>query len=146
MVKTKIVPLIFSVFLSFRLFAQVQEAEIFHIAEQMPVLCPCDSLADSDMQQKCSDAKMIALFAKNIIFSNHNQLCTKVVFSFVINENGRMEDIKQLTKSGEDENACGEALLEQFNKLAESMQWIVALHKGKKVKIKMVVPIRINFR
>lgn len=117
---------------------------IFTKAEQMPYFTGCElSENDAQIKRECSDLEMVRFISRYLIYpdlAKYNGIEGTVFVSFIVDENGLVLNPVVLKDIG---GGCGEAALDVIK---EMPRWEPAVHRGKKVKVKMNLPIQFFLR
>jgi len=127
--------------LSMNVMAQ-EDDKVYTIVEEMPYLESCDSIkGDLNSKKNCSDMVLLKhLYAKIRLDSADifkGSCCTSVV-SFIIKKEGNIENIKIVRSISKEFDL---RLIEILKSLPK---WIPGKHKGKKVNVKIIFPIKIK--
>jgi TonB family protein len=124
--------------------SQNNQDSIFTEVDQMPVFNGCNgSSMDVYERQQCSDKELIRYINRFLEYpesARDSGITGTVYVSFVVNENGRVNQAEILKDIG---GGCGKAALE----LLLSMPiWEPAHHEGRKVKMRLNLPISFNLK
>ena len=124
--------------------AELAIDSIFTKVEQMPYFEGCEEIEDGSVEKRaCSDLEMVRFISRYLVYpeiAKHNGIEGTVFVSFVIDENGEVRDPYLLKDIG---GGCGETAL---NIILEMPHWTPGLHQGKKVKVRMNLPIQFFLR
>ena len=122
------------------LFAQ---GNILTVVEEMPVFPNCKNIPTESERRVCSQKELLSYIYSNIQYpdsARKKDIQGLVVISFVVNEEGKVEQFKILKDIGE---GCGDAaikVIENMNKL--EMIWQPGRQEGKIVKVKYNIPVK----
>ena len=126
---------IFCIF-SFPILAQY---DVLVHADQMPYFQGREKLRKgSDKKRKCSNETLVSFLAHNVEYPDSAKLAGTegtVYVSFIINEEGNVTNPSIIRDIG---NGCGNAAIDVVKKMPK---WEPGVHKGKKVKVKLNLPI-----
>jgi len=121
---------------SFSLFAQM---DVFVHADRMPYFQGCEKLKNgSDKKRKCSNETLVSFLAHNVKYPDSAKTAGTegtVYVSFIIDENGEVTNPSIIRDIG---NGCGDAAIDVLEKMPK---WEPGVHEGKKVKVKLNLPI-----
>ena len=141
---------ILSIFLllSINTFAQ-DTTDLDHImisvVEDMPSFPGCDTLKTNNERKQCTEQQLLKFIYRNAKYPmlyRENSIFGLVVVSFIVNTDGKIEDVKIIKDiGGLWANEIKRVLL-MMNDLAEP--WTAGTQRGKKVKVKYNFPIRIQ--
>ncbi|MFM2048016.1 MAG: hypothetical protein RI955_562 [Bacteroidota bacterium] len=128
--KNKIVVFLLSFFLlnTSSIFAQEINSEIFSYVEQMPEFIGGEAAL----------MKFISVNIKYPQVAKDAEIEGRVIVSFVVTTEGKLTDLKVLRDIG---GGCGE---EAIRVLKLSPDWKPGMQNGKKVNVKMVLPIKFS--
>lgn len=140
-------------FLAISVFAQVDQNEpkykddneIFKVVEEMPRFPGCEEKGFSkEALYKCSNSEMSMFIGRNLKYpsdAREKGVQGTAVVQFVVNKEGKMEDLKILRDPG---SGCGDAALEVMHKVKDEIIWIAGKQRGQKVKVQFTLPIKFN--
>ncbi len=127
----------------FDLFASKADT-VFTRAEQMPFFMGCEIFDDSiEAKRDCSDLEMVRFISRYLVYpdqAKYDGVEGTVFVSFIIDEKGLVGEPSLLKDIG---GGCGEAALDVIR---EMPRWEPAVHLGKKVKVRMNLPIQFFLR
>ncbi len=117
---------------------------VFTKVEQMPYFTGCElSENNTQIKRECSDVELVRFLSRYLIYpeeAKYNGIEGTVFVSFIVDENGLVLDPLVLKDIG---GGCGKAALDV---LQEMPRWEPAVHHGRKVKVKMNLPIQFYLR
>ncbi len=122
--------------------AVVDENKVYTAAEVMPRFAGCADVAE-DEAKDCTFNKLIAYVRENLKYPDEAKEAKTegmVMTSFVINENGKTEDVKILKTVSE---ACDD---EAERVILAMPAWVPGKQGGKNVKVEMTLPIQFKLR
>lgn len=129
------------------LFSQTlcaQNEYVLTRTEQMPYFTDCQDIAnDSAEKRVCSNTKLVQFVSRNLEYPTEARDAAiegTVYVSFVVDENGKVVQPSVLMDIG---GGCGEAALTVLNKMPT---WEAGIHEGKKVKVKLNLPIQFSLK
>ena len=110
-------------------------------AEKMPTLKGCEN-ENADEAFKCTYMKIINGLVSNLKYpaaAKKNNTQGTAYIEFVVSKDGKITEskIKKDLKDG-----CGEAALKAFQTSVGQSSWNAGEDKGKKVSVKMVLPVK----
>ena len=118
-------------------------------AEKMPRYCGCEEAGQKEEDKRiCSDRKMTAYLAKVVdypLMARELGYEGKVFVSFVVETDGSLSNIeikKDMTPGGGLANAAKKAV----EKMAKESCWQAAEQKGRKVRLRLTVPVQFKIR
>lgn len=120
-----------------------EEEEVFVIVEQNPRFPGCENEGSKAEKEACAKKKMLEYIYGNLKYpaiARENGIEGSVVIQFVVNKQGRIDDITLARGIGA---GCDEAALKVvkgMNKLPKG--WTPGKQRGKAVKVKYTLPIR----
>ncbi len=91
------------------------------------------------------NAELMRFLNKNIQYpktENEKELVGKIILSFIVNEDGKVSNMK-LLKGFEKCSKCQNEIIQSLSKMP---QWKPGMNAGKAVKVKMNVPVFINVK
>ena len=125
------------------LSAQV-DTEAFTHVDQMPYFKGCEAYElGSEDKRTCSNQALVAYLANHLIYppqAKEQGLEGTVYVSFIIDENGHLTNPYILRDIG---GECGQAAL---NVIQSMPQWEAGVLAGKKVKVKLNLPIQFSLK
>lgn len=118
------------------------DTTIYTIVEEMPFLKSCEDSSETHREKKaCSNQKLLTYFHRNITLDSidvYYSDCCNSIFSFVINQEGKVQDIRIIKSLNEGFDA-------RMVKLVENLpEWIPGRQRGQNVSVKIVLPMRIR--
>jgi protein TonB len=118
-------------------------------AEKMPRYCGCENAGETEEAKRiCSDRKMTDYLAKVVdypLMARDMGYEGKVFISFVVEADGTISGVeikKDQTPGGGLANAAKKAV----EKMAKESCWQAAEQKGRKVRLRLTVPVQFNIR
>lgn len=111
--------------------------------EKMPAFPGC---AEAEDPQSCTSKEMVNRIYKNLKYpaiARENNVEGTVVVSFIINESGKIKDIKLLRDIGA---GCGEVTLESVKRLQQEITFQPGMQQGRTVKVRYNIPIRFRLQ
>lgn len=118
-------------------------------AEKMPRYCGCEEAGKKEEEKRiCSDRKMTAYLANVVdypLMAREMGYEGKVFVSFTVEIDGTLSNIdikKDMTPGGGLANAAKKAV----EKMAEESCWQAAEQKGRKVRLRLTVPVQFRIR
>ena len=127
-----------------QLLPQDSLGQIYTIVEEMPRFPGCKDLEGTVQEKKsCADMNLLKYIYNNWKIPKtaiENQVCERIVVSFVIDQQGKVRNIKILKEPGYGMGASIMQLLEAMNNLPQA--WRPGYHKGKPVAVQYNLPIR----
>lgn len=113
-------------------------------AEQMPYFTGCEAfIDDNNEKRKCSDLELVRFLSRYLVYpekAKYDGIEGTVFVSFIIDEKGAIYQPTVLKDIG---GGCGEAAL---NVIKEMPNWEPGIHNGKRVKVRMNLPIQFFLR
>ena len=113
-------------------------------ADQMPYFSGCGSFANNtDDKRTCSDLELVNFLSRHLVYpekAKHEGIEGTVFVSFIVDTLGIIKNPSVLTEIG---GGCGKAALDVLWKMPH---WEPAVHNGKKVKVRMNLPIQFFLR
>ena len=129
-----------------------KEVEIempLNFAEKMPRYCGCEEAGQKEEEKRiCSDRKMTAFLAKVVdypLMAREMGYEGKVFISFTVEKDGTISGIEiknDMTPGGGLANAAKKAV----EKMAKESCWQAAEQKGRKVRLRLTVPVQFKIR
>lgn len=119
-----------------------EETEILIFAEEMPNLKSCADQGNKAERWACSQLEMLKYVNSQIRYpplARENGIQGTVVVSFVINENGALDDI---TLVRDLEGGCGMEVMRIMDKMNKKLKWNPGRQRGKAVKVKVNLPVK----
>nr|HPK10536.1 energy transducer TonB [Saprospiraceae bacterium] len=118
--------------------------EIFKIVEQMPRFPGCENMEGTDQEKyKCSREKLMQYIKDNLKYpepEKNNGVGGTVLVSFVINKEGKIENITVLRSPSSGLEKAAIEVIELMKELDEP--WTVGKQRGRPVKVSYTVPIK----
>jgi protein TonB len=118
-------------------------------AERMPRYCGCENAGETEEAKRiCSDRKMTSYLAKVVeypLMARDMGYEGKVFISFVVETDGTISGVevkKDQTPGGGLANSAKKAV----EKMAKESCWQAAEQKGRKVRLRLTVPVQFNIR
>jgi protein TonB len=118
-------------------------------AEKMPRYCGCEDAGETEEAKRiCSDRKMTSYLAKVVdypLMAREMGYEGKVFISFTVEIDGSLSNIeikKDMTPGGGLANAAKKAV----EKMAKESCWQAAEQKGRKVRLRLAVPVQFKIR
>jgi len=112
-------------------------------ADQMPYFPGCDQFENSsDKKRNCSNQSLVNFISNHLLYpeaAQNQQVEGTVYVSFVVAENGAIQNTLVLRDIG---SGCGEAAL---NVLKKMPTWEAGMQDGKRVAVKLNLPIQFSF-
>lgn len=138
----KLILLLF--FLSYTvLIAQTADTTVHTVAEEMPRFPGCENLnLDIKSKKACADQKLLTYIYKHLKTPKNidiTSLGSMVAISFIIDETGKIIHPTIIRSMHPDMDA---SMLDLIHKMPT---WIPGKHNGKAVKVRQILPMRINF-
>jgi TonB family protein len=128
--------LIFTFLFSFSSFAQL---DVLVHADQMPYFPGCEKLKKgSEKKRHCSNEALVSFLSQNVEYptlAKEEGVEGSVYVSFIIDEEGKVTQPSIIRDIG---GGCGQAAIDVVDKMPT---WEPAKHEGKKVKVKLNLPI-----
>lgn len=120
----------------------VKNDQVFQVVEEMPVFPGCEDLADREEKTKCSNQSLMKYIFTQLKYPEEARKKGtegRVIASFVILENGTVDDIKIKEDLGD---GCGDEVLRVIESM-NSMEnrWIPGKQSGDPVKVEMTLPV-----
>jgi len=109
---------------------QENTEEVFQAVEGMPRFPGCENIRNQTGRKQCADQKMLQYIYKNMQYPKAAQkrgVEGKQVVSFVIDENGKMRDIKLTRGIG---FGGHNSAMHLMNKMKEEITWIAGSQRG----------------
>lgn len=117
--------------------------EIFTVVEKMPIFPSCETAGDEQAKKVCTDKALLKYIYQNIKYpkaARENGIEGLIVVSFVVNEEGKIQDVKCIRDIG---GGCGEESVRVIASMNEkNMVWTPGTQRGKAIKVKYNMPIR----
>lgn len=113
-----------------------EEPQIFTIVEDMPYFPGCEKEKDKDKRKECTDKQMLQYLASVTYpeIAKESDITGKVYVSYVINEQGEVEDVTLMRGA---DKILNEAAINHVKKMPKM---IPGKQRGKAVKVKFVAP------
>lgn len=136
--------LLFLCLSSSALIAQTADTTIYTIVEEMPRFSGCEDLSlDIKAKKACADQKLLAYIYNNLKTPKDidiTSLGSMVAISFVIDESGKVVNPTIVRNMHPDVDPL---ILDLVKNMPP---WIPGKQKGKTVKVRQVMPMRICFK
>lgn len=117
----------------------------FDDLESKPRYGGCDDITDSEELKKCADKEMSAFINKHLKYpepAKNKGIEGKAVISFIVEVNGSLSEITPMTNLG---GGCEEEAARVIQLMNEQKKWWVpGMKDGKRVRVKLQLPI--NFK
>ena len=117
----------------------------FDDLESKPRFGGCDDVTDLVERKKCADKEMAAFINKHLKYpetARNKGIEGKAVISFVVEVNGSLSNIAPVTDLG---GGCEEEAMRVIQLMNQEKQWWVpGMKDGKRVRVKLQLPI--NFK
>lgn len=130
-------------FLTIPLFGQYQDS-IYTSVDQMPYFPGCTAYeVGSDNRRKCSNNSVKAFIFNQIIYpqtAKEAGIEGAVYVRFTVDEQGKVVNPQVLKDIG---GGCGEVALQMLQAMP---QWEPAIHRGRRVKVELDLPIHFYFK
>ncbi|MEM6967026.1 MAG: energy transducer TonB [Bacteroidota bacterium] len=137
MKKTNILLTLFLWMLAVPSFAQLENVVVH--ADQMPYFSGCKKMKNgSEKKRNCSNELLVAFLADHVQYPDSAKVADvegTVYVSFIIDEAGKVTNPAIIRDIG---YGCGKAAIEVLKKMPD---WEPGKHEGKKVKVKLNLPI-----
>ena len=115
---------------------------IYTDVDIMPMFPGCNHIQNIDDRRKCSEEKILKYVVKNLKYpkaARENDIEGQVIVQFVVNKEGRIEDIKIAKDIGE---GCGQALVDMVNSMNKMKKpWSPGIRDGQPVKVLFTMPV-----
>ncbi|MCB0635806.1 MAG: energy transducer TonB [Lewinella sp.] len=118
-------------------------AEIFKVVEEMPRFPGCEDLGSKEEKAACAQERMLEFIYANIEYPNfarENNVSGTVVVRFVVDREGRVDQIEVLRDIGA---GCGEEavrVVKMMNNLPE--RWTPGKQRGVPVNVYFTLPVK----
>lgn len=120
------------------------DPEVYQVVEQMPRFPGCeDTGLEGQELHQCGMKKLVAYISENLIYpkqSGNGKVEGISVIQFVIDEQGDIGNVTVVKSLGAEFDAASVRVLEKMKE--EGIQWIPGEHGGKKVKVRLALPIK----
>ena len=120
------------------------DPEVYQVVEQMPRFPGCeDAGLEGQELHQCGMKKLVAYISENLIYpkqSGNGKVEGISVIQFVIDEQGDIGNVTVVKSLGAEFDAASVRVLEKMKE--EGIQWIPGEHGGKKVKVRLALPIK----
>lgn len=141
--RAKITLLALVIFATTRLPAQPDSAGVWTHTDPMPFFTGCESLpVDDPGKRPCSDRALARYIADNLDYPDSARRVGVegvAVVRFIVDAQGQVRDARLLHDPGA---GCGAAALAVVRAMPP---WEPGLHRGRPVKVRLVLPIRFGF-
>lgn len=118
------------------------------VVEQMPRFPGCEEVAgDHQAKKQCADQKMLSFIYDNIRYPRQAlEIGVEgiVVVSFVVDKQGKIQDIKLLRDPGAGLGKEAIRIIHMMNNLPEA--WTPGKQRGRAVKVQYNLPVRFNIK
>ncbi|MFK7949285.1 MAG: TonB family protein [Saprospiraceae bacterium] len=114
---------------------------IYREVDEMPRYPGCEEIADKEEKKQCSNIKLLTFIYTNVKYpkeAQKNGTEGVTVIEFVVKSNGNIGDFKIIKPLAD---GCDKAALTALEKMADT-KWIPGIKDGKKVNVKMVIPVK----
>ncbi|MCB0552671.1 MAG: TonB family protein [Phaeodactylibacter sp.] len=121
----------------------ISSEEIFKVVEEMPRFPGCEDIADKEERQQCANMKMMEFIFSQVRYPKDAReagIEGMAVASFVVNKEGRLEDIKIVRPvyPSIDEEVL--RVISLMNDMAEP--WIAGEHRDRLVNVQLNLPVQ----
>lgn len=120
----------------------VNEQEVMKTADQMPRFPGCEDVTDDAEREKCATNKMLQWVYERINYpvnAKENKVEGIAVVAFVVDKQGNIRDIDLIRDLGA---GTGEEVVRVMREMKNMDQkWIPGEHNGKKVNVKLHLPV-----
>ncbi|MCB0569892.1 MAG: TonB family protein [Phaeodactylibacter sp.] len=117
--------------------------EVFKVVEEMPLFPGCEDVADAAARKKCADMKMLEFIFSQLKYPQDARdagIEGTVVASFVVNKEGRLEDIKAVRSVSPSIDAEVLRVIGLMNDMEQG--WVPGKQRGKVVKVQFNLPVQ----
>lgn len=114
---------------------------IYEEVDEMPRYPGCEEVPDKEKKELCAQKKFLTFLYTNVKYpeaARKKGTQGVTVIEFVVKKNGHVGDFKIVKPLGD---GCDKAAMAALEKMADT-QWIPGIKDGKKVNVKMLVPIK----
>ncbi|MCB0542088.1 MAG: energy transducer TonB [Saprospiraceae bacterium] len=124
--------------------AQPDSSGVWTLVEQMPFFQGCEHLLPTDpAKRSCSEKALAAFISSKLTYPDSaaaRRLEGMVVVSFVVDEEGNPGDVRIVRDIGAGCGAAARAVVDAMPK------WEPAMHEGRKVPVRLNLPILFSFK
>ncbi|MFZ1525677.1 MAG: TonB family protein, partial [Saprospiraceae bacterium] len=123
--------------------AKKDNGEIFKVVEQMPRFPGCEDLPYGHERDDCAKTKMLEYIYQNLKYpqeARKNNVEGQVVLQFVVEKDGRLNDIKVVRDIGAGCGIAARQVIENMN--AMKSRWIPGKQSGKDVRVLYTLPVK----
>ncbi len=118
--------------------APEEDNKVYVSVQNMPYIKNCETLTETE-RRLCTQKSILDFIQKNLKYpplARENGIEGTVVISFIVNKNGKIEDLTVLRDIGA---GCGQAVEKVFN---HQLEWHPGYQNGRAVSVKYTVPVR----
>lgn len=142
----KYIVLLFSLLLTINAISQdtTNTEEVFTVVEDMPCFPGCEDLETNDERKQCTERNLLKYIYQNVKYPAYdfeNGIDGLVVLSFVVNTEGKIEDVQIIKDRGGQLAFEIKRVIESMNDLPQP--WEAGMQRGKKVKVRYNLPLRL---
>jgi TonB family protein len=120
-----------------------EDEPIFTVVENMPIFPSCETAGNMRDKMNCTDTELLKFVYQNLNYPANavkNNVEGLVVVSFVVNQEGKVENVKCLKDVG---GGCGTEAIRVIEAMNDKgIVWTPGTQRGKAVKVKYNLPIR----
>ena len=119
------------------------KSEIFRVVEQMPRFPGCEDQPAGHERDDCAKTKMLEYIYQNLKYpqeARKNNVEGQVVLQFVVEKDGRLNDIKVVRDIGAGFGIAARQVIESMN--AMKSRWIPGKQSGKNVNVLYTLPVK----
>ncbi len=124
--------------------AQPDSSGVWTLVEQMPLFPGCEHFLSTDpAKYTCSEKALAAFISANLQYPDsaiRKNIEGLVVVSFVVDEKGNVGDVHLLRDIG---GGCGDAAIAVVQAMPV---WEPAVHEGRKVAVRLNLPVEFGFK
>ena len=124
---------------------EIEESITFTVVPDMPCFPGCDTLKTFDERKQCTERNLLKYLYQNIkypTFDKENNIDGLVVLSFLINTEGKIEDVQIIKDRGGQLALEVKRVILMMNDFPEP--WTAGTFFGKKIEMRYNLPIRIK--
>lgn len=117
-----------------------KDGEVFFRVEKMPTFPGCEGESDQKAAMKCTEQQLFKYIFDNLTYpavARENGITGKVTVSFIINSEGRIDNIKLLRDIG---GGCGGAATETIKKMQDEIQFTPGKQGYRNVSVQYSLP------
>ncbi|MFZ1457552.1 MAG: TonB family protein, partial [Saprospiraceae bacterium] len=121
----------------------ISNGEIFKVVDQMPRFPGCEDQAVGHERDDCAKTKMLEYIYQNLKYpqeARKNNVEGQVVLQFVVEKDGRLNDIKVVRDIGAGCGIAASQVIESMNTMKS--RWIPGKQSGKSVNVLYTLPIK----